>query len=72
MRGRMTGPGDNPKENIMAYKITDGCVACGLCKEACPSEAISEGDPIYLIDPDKCIDCGVCMGECPNDAIEAG
>lgn len=56
----------------MAYKITDGCVACGLCKEACPSEAISEGDPIYVIDADKCIDCGVCVGECPNDAIEAG
>ncbi|MDD4102124.1 MAG: 4Fe-4S binding protein [Kiritimatiellae bacterium] len=56
----------------MAYKITDSCVACGLCKDACPTEAISEGDPIYSIDPDKCVDCGACVGECPNEAIVAG
>ena len=72
MRGRMTVPAGNPKENIMAYKITDSCVACGLCKDACPTEAISEGDPIYSIDPDKCVDCGACVGECPNEAIVAG
>ncbi|MBP7636933.1 MAG: 4Fe-4S binding protein, partial [Kiritimatiellae bacterium] len=29
----------------MAYQITDVCVACGLCKDACPVEAISEGSP---------------------------
>lgn len=56
----------------MAYQITDKCVACGLCKDVCPVEAISEGEPIYTIDPDKCIDCGVCSGECPNEAIVAG
>ena len=62
----------NTKENTMAYKITDKCVACGLCKDACPVEAISEGSPAYIIDPDKCIDCGSCAGECPNEAIIAG
>ena len=28
----------------MAYVITDECVACGTCAEACPAEAISEGE----------------------------
>ncbi len=56
----------------MAYQITDKCVACGLCKDACPVEAISEGAPLYTIDADKCIDCGACAGECPNEAIIAG
>ena len=28
----------------MAYKISDDCVACGACVEACPVEAIMEGD----------------------------
>lgn len=56
----------------MAYKITEDCVACGLCVPACPVEAISEGTPIYVIDEDECIDCGACAGECPNDAIIAG
>lgn len=52
----------------MAYRITDACVACGLCKDECPAEAIGEGD-IYVIDPEKCTDCGACKEACPNDAI---
>jgi formate hydrogenlyase subunit 6/NADH:ubiquinone oxidoreductase subunit I len=56
----------------MAYQITDKCVACGLCKEACPTEAISEGSPCYTIDAGKCVDCGACAGECPSEAIVAG
>ena len=42
----------------MAYVITDECVACGTCAEACPAEAISEGDGKYVIDADACLDCG--------------
>jgi len=37
--------------------------------DECPEGAISEGDPIYVIDPDKCTDCGTCQEACPNDAI---
>ena len=44
----------------MAYVITDKCTRCGACKEVCPVEAISEGDPKFVIDADTCIDCGVC------------
>ncbi|MGI6190121.1 MAG: 4Fe-4S binding protein [Clostridiales bacterium] len=52
----------------MAYKITDECIACGACQPECPVEAISEGDDIYVIDPDLCIDCGACADVCPVDA----
>ena len=52
----------------MAYKITDGCVACGTCIDEYPVGAISEGD-IYVIDPDTCVGCGTCAGACPNEAI---
>ena len=31
-------------------------------------EAISEGDPNYVIDPDTCIDCGNCANVCPVGA----
>lgn len=56
----------------MAYKITEECISCGACVDECPVGAISEGDPIYVIDPDTCIDCGVCAGVCPNAAIIEG
>ena len=55
----------------MPHRITEDCVACGTCASECPVGAISEGDEIYVIDPELCTDCGSCAEVCPNDAIEA-
>jgi formate hydrogenlyase subunit 6/NADH:ubiquinone oxidoreductase subunit I len=52
----------------MGYKITDECVACGACSDACPADAIKEGDK-YTIDQDACISCGACVDTCPTSAI---
>ena len=49
----------------MTHKISDDCIMCGTCKEECPVEAISEGDPKYVIDAEKCTDCGTCADVCP-------
>ncbi len=53
----------------MAYVISDNCTMCGSCAPVCPVDAISEGDPKFVIDPDKCVDCGACADECPVNAI---
>ena len=53
----------------MAHQINDDCVSCGACADACPLEAISEGDGKYVIDAEKCSDCGSCVDTCPNAAI---
>jgi len=53
----------------MAHKITSECIQCGTCADECPEEAISEGEEIYIIDPELCIDCGACADVCPVDAI---
>ncbi len=52
----------------MAHKITEECIACGACLDECPEEAISEGEEIYIIDPDLCTDCETCVEVCPVDA----
>ena len=58
----------------MALKITDECIACGACEAECPVGAISEGDPIYSIDPDVCVECEghydspQCAEVCPVEA----
>lgn len=57
--------------NIMAYKITDDCIACGACADSCPMGAIVEGGPGYMITGD-CIDCGACTDSCPMGAIVEG
>jgi uncharacterized pyridoxamine 5'-phosphate oxidase family protein len=60
----------NVTVNPPGYQITDACVACGECLDACPVQVISEGD-VYEIDAEHCLECGLCAEVCPEDAIEA-
>ena len=59
----------------MALIINEECVSCDACVAECPNEAISEGDPIYVIDPNLCTECvgyfdePQCVNVCPVDAI---
>jgi len=52
------------------YLITDLCISCGECAEACPEGIISDGEP-YVIDARNCLECGRCAEICPVAAIEA-
>jgi ferredoxin len=59
----------------MALKITDDCISCGVCEAECPNDAISEGDSIFVIDPDRCTECvgfhdePQCIDVCPVECI---
>lgn len=59
----------------MALMITDECINCDVCEPECPNAAISAGEEIYVIDPQKCTECvghfdePQCQKVCPVDCI---
>lgn len=57
--------------NLTKFAIDpDACKACGACKRACPTGAVS-GEPkaAHSIDPAACISCGSCREACRFDAV---
>ncbi|MFC1840105.1 ATP-binding protein [Thermodesulfobacteriota bacterium] len=45
----------------------DKCVECGLCRELCKWNAITED---YIVDSIECEGCGVCFYFCPEKAVD--
>jgi ferredoxin len=62
----------------MSLLITDECINCDVCEPECPNGAISQGDEIYVIDPNLCTECvghydtPQCIEVCPVDCIITG
>ena len=59
----------------MALLIVDTCTSCDACVPVCPNEAITAGNPIYVIDPLRCTECvgaedePQCKLVCPAECI---
>jgi ferredoxin len=58
----------------MATIIVDDCINCGACEPVCPNKAISAGEALYVINPERCTECvgfhdtEQCAAVCPVDA----
>jgi ferredoxin len=50
-------------------RVTDDCIGCGTCVEACPFQAVRMEDDRAVV-TEKCVACGRCADDCPEDAIE--
>lgn len=61
----------------MATRITDQCIACGLCEPECPNDAIRAVGSLFVIDPSLCTECvgfharEQCAAVCPVDVCVA-
>ncbi len=49
--------------------LPEHCILCGLCKQACAHDAVSELRDKYFIDQDYCTKCKACYSVCPTRAI---
>jgi ferredoxin len=60
----------------MALIINNLCINCDVCEPACPNQAISQGEAIYVIDPMRCTECvghfdePQCVVVCPVECID--
>jgi len=52
-----------------AFIEEKNCIQCGLCKDVCRFNAISETEGKYKINEIDCEGCGYCFQVCPENAI---
>lgn len=59
----------------MALIIGNECINCDVCEPECPNGAISQGEDIYVINPNLCTECvghhdePQCIEVCPVNCI---
>ena len=47
------------------------CVACGVCEDTCPLEAVQVHCGCYaVVQKERCVGCGKCAKLCPVGCIE--
>ncbi|NKF06781.1 EFR1 family ferrodoxin [Clostridium gasigenes] len=73
--GNLNVPGNYPyvvkvsKMKPMAPETNDNCIDCGICKNSCPTNAISNQN-CRIVDKERCIKCCRCIRNCPVGAKE--
>ncbi len=57
------------KGGHVAIIDNERCEGCGVCRELCRFDAISEQNGVYAVDPIACEGCAMCFYQCPSEAV---
>ena len=61
----------NRDKGVVSRKACEvSCIGCGKCARECKFEAITVGQNLAYIDPNKCRLCRKCVEVCPTKAIQ--
>ncbi len=65
---------DNSKEEVFPGSFTaeidpERCTQCGICRDYCRFDAISDNGGGFRVSPFSCEGCGLCKLVCPVDAV---
>jgi uncharacterized protein (DUF362 family)/Pyruvate/2-oxoacid:ferredoxin oxidoreductase delta subunit len=60
------------KRQLTSFPVADRqrCILCGICRDACPPEAIEIKNSALTVDQGRCIRCWCCRELCPHDAMQ--
>jgi hypothetical protein len=66
-----TQTSQKPTPPVINYPVVDAdlCIACGVCIDICPTNAIVLKDDKAFIINDLCRNCRKCVRVCPSGAI---
>jgi NADH-quinone oxidoreductase subunit F len=57
--------------DLIHYRVTDACIGCTLCAQACPVDAIAMRPfERHEVQYDRCTRCDACRNVCPVGAVE--
>jgi uncharacterized protein (DUF362 family)/ferredoxin len=59
------------KHQLTSFPVANRqrCVLCGICRDACPPEAIEIKNSTLTVDQGRCIRCWCCRELCPHEAM---